>query len=262
MVRQLSNALGPELMRFTGRELAANVKDYVRQQLRPVYVQVLIHTVPYLVAANTVNYGKPWRLNCVEALAASFYICGHEDWAQQVLEPFSYGSSFLAINSQLLKRYAACSTEEEVKATQEKWLAKIEREYAERRADRGPDDIWTTGNTNHIVPNDSDDSDEEEEEEGTASRDPYVIPQESDDEEEMAELRRRVLQSKPFASPEEDENARPHLERIPQMSTNQNKPESLQPESSDDSDDEDFDRIINAAPTTDRTGILAKERRR
>lgn len=39
-------------------------------------------SVPFLIATNPVNYGKPWRLNCVEALAAGFYITGHDDWAE------------------------------------------------------------------------------------------------------------------------------------------------------------------------------------
>lgn len=38
--------------------------------------------VPFLIATNPVNYGKPWRLNCVEALAAGFYITGHPEWAE------------------------------------------------------------------------------------------------------------------------------------------------------------------------------------
>lgn len=38
--------------------------------------------VPFLIASNPVNYGKPWRLNCVEALAAGFYLTGHDDWAE------------------------------------------------------------------------------------------------------------------------------------------------------------------------------------
>ena len=75
--------------------------------------------LPYLVAANPVNYGRPWRLNCVEALAACFCICGHEDWAEIILQHFPYGQTFLEINSQLFRRYAACQSEEEIKKAED-----------------------------------------------------------------------------------------------------------------------------------------------
>jgi pre-rRNA-processing protein TSR3 len=117
--------------------------------------------LPYLVAANTVNYGKPWRLNCAEALAAAFAICGHHDWAVQVLAPFSYGSAFLEINASLLKRYAACEDEAAVKRAEQEWMERLDREYAESREEGDPDDLWAGGNMNRRAPVESDEEESE-----------------------------------------------------------------------------------------------------
>jgi pre-rRNA-processing protein TSR3 len=219
-----------------------------------------------------VNYGRPWRLNCAEALAACFYICGHEDWATEVLKHFSYGDAFLEINSQLLKRYAACTNENEIKKTEDEWLTKIEREYSESRAERdasGVEGIWARGNTNRVETLDSDDSssdkgdreavekaDEDDEDEDGAEKDPYAISDDSEDEEQMAEIRRKILNSKAFQNPAEPE--KPALEKI---SRPEPPPVDSDAESgTDGSEDEIFDKIIDATPVTDRTGIIAIQR--
>ena len=54
--------------------------------------------VPYLVAANPVDYGKPWRLNCVEAVAAAFYLTGFKEYADHLLSKFGWGEAFWKIN--------------------------------------------------------------------------------------------------------------------------------------------------------------------
>ncbi|KAJ1943703.1 ribosome biogenesis protein tsr3, partial [Kickxella alabastrina] len=70
--------------------------------------------LPYLVAANPVNYGKPWKLNCVEALAASFYIVGWDEIGDILMSKFKWGHGFKEMNSVLLKKYAACEDNQAV----------------------------------------------------------------------------------------------------------------------------------------------------
>ncbi|KAF0685448.1 Aste57867_22662 [Aphanomyces stellatus] len=110
--------------------------------------------LPFLVAANTVNYGKPHKLSCVEAIAATLYIVGLADEAVQLMEEFPWGIEFLKLNADVLDAYAECETSEEVLAAQETFLATCQAENDERRK-------------RFDLPSlDSDDDEEEEREEG------------------------------------------------------------------------------------------------
>ncbi|CUS21731.1 LAQU0S03e09450g1_1 [Lachancea quebecensis] len=104
--------------------------------------------LPYLVAANQVNYGRPWRLNCVEALAACFAIVGRLDLATELLSHFSWGLQFLELNKELLEIYQHCTDADSVKEAENSWLEQIEKEAQERRAHNPGDDLWLTGNVN------------------------------------------------------------------------------------------------------------------
>ncbi|WP_096389985.1 DUF367 family protein [Halopenitus persicus] len=78
--------------------------------------------LPYLVAANPVNFGRPMRLTTVEALAAALVILGDRDHAERLLEKFTWGETFLELNAEPLRRYAACSDSAEVVAVQGEYL--------------------------------------------------------------------------------------------------------------------------------------------
>ncbi|XBW34718.1 hypothetical protein QEN19_000285 [Hanseniaspora menglaensis] len=120
--------------------------------------------LPYLVAANQVNYGRPWKLNCVEAIAACLAIVGYWDKAEDLLNNFSWGINFLKINKELLNRYSKCRDSDEVKAVETEWLEQIEKEQKERKnQSRDLDSIWLSGNTNRKTGNaDDDDYDEDD----------------------------------------------------------------------------------------------------
>ena len=109
-----------------------------------------MRVVPYLMATNPTNYGRPWRLNCVEALAAAFYITGFDAYAERLLSGFGWGASFWNVNRyafiaswssykvQLLsrvylERYKRCTTSDDVTAAQEAIISELERAYEDAR---------------------------------------------------------------------------------------------------------------------------------
>lgn len=70
--------------------------------------------LPYLVAANPVKYGHPTELSTLEALAATLYIIGRKGLAAGLLDSYTWGKQFLALNREPLDAYAACATSADV----------------------------------------------------------------------------------------------------------------------------------------------------
>jgi pre-rRNA-processing protein TSR3 len=86
-------------------------------------IQGIDRALPFLVAGNPINFGTPFRLNTAEAFAGALWILGEPDRAEDVLEPFSWGHTFLELNEEPLRRYADCADSTAVVAVQADYLA-------------------------------------------------------------------------------------------------------------------------------------------
>jgi len=70
--------------------------------------------LPFLLAANPVNYGKSFQLSTVEAFAAALYILGEVYQAKKILGIYTWGPSFITLNQEPLEEYRQASTSAEV----------------------------------------------------------------------------------------------------------------------------------------------------
>ncbi|XP_055351768.1 18S rRNA aminocarboxypropyltransferase-like [Paramacrobiotus metropolitanus] len=89
--------------------------------------------LPFLLAANPVNYGKPCKLSCVEAYAAVLFITGYEEWCDILLRKFKWGHSFKELNHDLLKQYQRCATSAEVIQVQNDYIRSLDAESSASR---------------------------------------------------------------------------------------------------------------------------------
>ena len=75
-------------------------------------------TLPVLLAANPVSWGKPGRLTTAEALCASVIISGRWDQGRKIMQQFPFGNEFLSLNHQPLLAYSKAKSNAELAAIQ------------------------------------------------------------------------------------------------------------------------------------------------
>lgn len=84
--------------------------------------------LPFMVAVNPVNYGKPYKLNCAEAIAAALAIADFNHEAEKLLSHFKWGLSFLEVNKDVFSLYTNCNNSNELREAEIKFLKDIEEQ--------------------------------------------------------------------------------------------------------------------------------------
>jgi pre-rRNA-processing protein TSR3 len=78
--------------------------------------------LPYLIAANPTNYGKPFILCSAEAFAAALFIIGEKEQSQNILSKFKWGMEFMRLNEEMLLAYSEAKDSKEVVEMQEDFM--------------------------------------------------------------------------------------------------------------------------------------------
>lgn len=87
--------------------------------------------LPYLLAANPINWGRPMELNSAEAVLASLIILGQKEQADSFMGRFNWAPEFVRLNSELLDAYSRASDSTEVVRIQNEYVNSIKPQFSE-----------------------------------------------------------------------------------------------------------------------------------
>lgn len=120
-------ALSPADISFAKKGLVVmdltwtNISDFPK--LRKVHERAL----PYLLASNPVNWGRPMELNSAEAVFASLIILGETEQAETFLGRFNWAPEFMRLNGSMLEDYSDAKDSTEVVRIQNEYIDRIRK---------------------------------------------------------------------------------------------------------------------------------------
>ncbi|MBN2599940.1 MAG: DUF367 family protein [Candidatus Thermoplasmatota archaeon] len=92
------------------------------QTFQLLQVRLTPRALPFLLAANPVNYGKPFQLSTLEAFAAALYILDEVTQAIEILGIYTWGHRFLELNKEPLEEYRAARSSAEIIDLMKKYI--------------------------------------------------------------------------------------------------------------------------------------------
>ncbi len=81
--------------------------------------------LPYMLASNPINWGRPVELNSAEAIMASLFILGEREQAETFLGRFNWAPEFMRLNGELLEEYSSAKDSTEVVRIQNEYIDSI-----------------------------------------------------------------------------------------------------------------------------------------
>ena len=81
--------------------------------------------LPYMLASNPINWGRPMELNSAEAVMASLFILGEREQAETFLGRFNWAPEFMRLNGELLEEYSSAKDSTELVRIQNEYIDSI-----------------------------------------------------------------------------------------------------------------------------------------
>ncbi len=118
-------ALSPADIRFAHKGLVVMDLTWSNIDRFPRAKKVEERALPYLLASNPINWGRPMELNSAEAVMASLYILGEKEQAAEFLGRFNWAPEFMRLNGNMLEDYSKAKDSTEVVRIQQEYIDSV-----------------------------------------------------------------------------------------------------------------------------------------